>query len=155
MPCPWFAITGKLADAGNYGSRFYDVLETTVSKVRVKVKGKNIFILEDDQNRINWFLKQFPYASVTVCRTVKQALQALGRGLYDFYFLDRDLGENRGPATEGTGEQVSSWMAHHGYVGNNTLIHSWNAPGAYRMQVSLPYAPRIPFGMFEIDYQGE
>lgn len=119
----------------------------------IKVVGKNIFILEDDERRISWFLKQFRGASLVLCRTAGKAKRVLEKQSFDFYFLDRDLGIYHTSKPEHTGEDVASFMAHKGLFGVNTVIHSWNEPGAKCMKILLPNAYVIPFGMFEIDYQ--
>ena len=72
--------------------------------------------------------------------------------LFDFLFLDHDLGLFTG--TEGDGLQVAQHLAERGFESLNTFIHSTNQNGAAAMRKALRKATVVPSGQFEIESIG-
>lgn len=119
-----------------------------MAQVRLFVHG-DVFILEDNAERIAWFRQQLP--SATIVETVADAKAVLETKTFDVYFLDRDLGGQVYTADANSGHEIAQWLAAHGNAGDNVVIHSWNAPGAQRMNALLPHARRQRFGTFTIE----
>jgi hypothetical protein len=110
-------------------------------------KGARVLCLEDDEVRIAWFKEQIP--EIVICQTVRE-LQALftKTPLWDFLFLDHDLGE------EETGADAARWLAmNYAKVLRSTtiIIHSTNLKGAEKIQVFLPNVFHFPSGTFTIN----
>ena len=111
-------------------------------------RGARVFLLDDDDVRIKWFLERL--ISITIAKEAPDAIAILySYPLFDFVFLDHDLGLFTG--TEGDGLQVAQHLARRGFDGHNTVIHSTNAAGASAMKESLKCATVAPFGQFEIE----
>jgi len=108
-----------------------------------------IFILEDNDQRIQWFRERLPQA--TIALTAEDALAILSQGSFDFCFLDHDLCFNDAafPDRPGSGERVAHYLARKGF-GGGALIHSVNEIGAMKMKARLPQAQIAPFGTFEV-----
>lgn len=121
-------------------------------------KNARVLVLEDSNERIEWFVKYLPVTTLYV-NTADEAIAALVGGditqrPFDFIFLDHDLGllgyEGKPAGPEGDGHQVAKHMASQGYLGENVVIHSWNTRGAANMAACLRQAVVIPFGRFDI-----
>ena len=107
-----------------------------------------MFLLDDDDARIKWFLERL--ISITIAKEAPDAIAILDNyPLFDFVFLDHDLGLFTG--TEGDGLQVAQHLARRGFDGHNTVIHSTNAAGAAAMKDVLKCATVAPYGQFEIE----
>lgn len=108
-----------------------------------------IFILEDNDERIIQFRKNFINAELTIVKKSKSAIKILRKeNPFDYIFLDHDLGgEEMVQSGEGTGYEVAQWLA------KNTLkkpkyslyVHSLNGPGASNIINELKYGSRVPF----------
>jgi CheY-like chemotaxis protein len=110
--------------------------------------GSRVFLLDDDDVRIMWFVERL--TSITVAKEAPDAMAILDScPLFDFLFLDHDLGSFTG--TEGDGLQVSQHLAERGCEGLNTFIHSTNQNRAAAMHKVLRKATVVPFGRFEIE----
>jgi CheY-like chemotaxis protein len=111
-------------------------------------RGARVFLLDDDDVRIKWFLERL--TSITVAKEAPDAIAILDcYPPFDFVFLDHDLGLFTG--TEGDGLQVARHLARRGFDGHSTVIHSTNAVGAAAMKEALKSATVAPFGQFEIE----
>jgi CheY-like chemotaxis protein len=55
------------------------------------LKMKKILIVEDDETRIEWFLKATFQHMVFICDTAEDAIQRLKSESFDIIFLDHDL----------------------------------------------------------------
>ena len=108
-----------------------------------------VFILEDNEERIAQFRKNFKNASLTITKESKNAIEILRKeSPFDYIFLDHDLGGNEMVESgKGTGFEVAQWLS------KNTLkkpkfgmyIHSLNGPGAENIIAELKYGQRVPF----------
>lgn len=111
-------------------------------------RGARVFLLDDDDFRIRWFLERL--TSLTVAKEASDAIAVLDSyPRFDCMFLDHDLGAFTG--TEGDGLQVAQYLASRGFHGKNTFIHSTNQTGAAAMHKALTQATVVPFGQFELD----
>jgi CheY-like chemotaxis protein len=114
-------------------------------------RGSRVFLLDDDDVRIKWFLERL--TSITFAKEAPDAIAILDSyPPFDFLFLDHDLGLFTG--TEGNGLQVAQHLAQHCFEGLNTFIHSTNQNGATAMHKALRKATVVPFGQFEIESVG-
>lgn len=97
----------------------------------------SVFILEDDDERKEVFKNEiFPRGfEITFISSYDDAVNVLSNNKFDILLLDRDLG-NDGVEKEKTGEDVAKWIAENQDIVGNPIIviHSWNIPGAVRMQ---------------------
>jgi CheY-like chemotaxis protein len=129
----------------------YLSLSASLSLMTLRIlipRGSRVFLLEDDDVRIRWFLERL--TSTTVAKEVPDAIAILDSyPPFDFLFLDHDLGLFTG--TEGDGLQVAQHLAGRGFDGLNTFIHSTSQNGATAMQGALKNATAVPFGQFEIE----
>jgi len=108
-----------------------------------------IFILEDDDNRIRQFRKNFTNAELTITKNSKDAIKILRKQLpYDYLFLDHDLGDKRMTRSdENTGYEVAQWLSKNALKKPKLglYIHSLNTPGAKNMRGVLGYGSLVPF----------
>jgi hypothetical protein len=122
-------------------------------RVRVKIeRGRPAFLLEDSEERIKWFQERIP--GIVVARTASDGIEALSKTVFDYVFLDHDLGlldYAGGVGPRGNGQQVARYLSGRGFVGRNVFIHSWNPGGAARMKDLLVGAFAVPFGQFDIE----
>jgi CheY-like chemotaxis protein len=123
--------------------------DTPVRKLTISIpRGARVFLLDDDDVRIQWFLERL--TSITVAKEARDAIAILDSyPPFDFVFLDHDLGLFTG--TEGDGLQVAQHLAGRGFDSHNTVIHSSNTDGATAMKAALKNATVVPFGQFEIE----
>lgn len=121
--------------------------------------GSDVFVLDDDGERVEWFLENVPDA--TVARTAAEAIARLvEHGPFDIAFLDHDLGATAedgvrqqgcvvGPGA--SGYKVAKHLAENPGIAEVIVIHSWNPDGARQMNNVLDGgAIVIPFGQFHI-----
>lgn len=110
-----------------------------------------IFILEDDQIRIQAFRAKLASHDLTFAETAQDAITILGSNFFDAIFLDHDLGGEQMVGTEGanTGSEVVRWMCQHQENVCHVVIHSLNTPAANDMYDKLSnigmVCQRIPF----------
>jgi hypothetical protein len=120
--------------------------------IRIPKKAK-CFLLEDTQERIDWFKSKLPF--LDTADNVKDAIAYLSTQKYDFVFLDHDLGlldyAGYSAGQPGNGKDVARYLSGRNFMGDNVVIHSWNPVGAAAMKDILENASAIPFGQFEID----
>jgi len=113
-----------------------------------------ILILEDDGGRVNTFIEKFYVHDLTITENSYDAIDLLNQRVFDYIFLDCDLGDRNG-----SGLDVSAFLqSHQDNLNNqaNIIIHSWNAPAAENMLKDIPYASWVPFNtesFFEIEIQ--
>ncbi|MGH9898043.1 MAG: cyclic-phosphate processing receiver domain-containing protein [Pyrinomonadaceae bacterium] len=115
----------------------------------------NIFVLEDDLERHEWFEKKFSRDHVDIATDVPHAIRLLERNIYDMIYLDHDLlPEHYGAPelpTDRCGHNVAMWLAEHPEKQRNAriIVHTRNAEGAFRMVELLRATGRsaeyIPF----------
>jgi len=103
-----------------------------------------IFVLEDDSYRINFFIEKFCDCNVIVTESAYSAIEYLKDNMFDYIFLDHDLGE-----ANGCGLDVAEYLYNNPDNDNNyasIVVHSWNIPAAQRMLSLLPdHSKYIPF----------
>jgi hypothetical protein len=97
-----------------------------------------VFILEDDHERINYFIRNFSqYAELTVSESYRDAIKTFNPP-YDAIFLDHDLGGliYVDVQQENTGSQFCKWLGKKSAIAKDTpiVIHSHNAVGAENMK---------------------
>jgi len=126
---------------------------------------RRVFVLEDDQERQDWFLKRFFGHTVDIAVSVAEGLTLLKTNRYDTIFLDHDLefhhyGSNERD-DETTGYAVAGYLAQNPRKQPNALVvvHSMNPSGSRRMldvlrdhginarQLPFPQLKRAPITM--------
>ena len=120
-------------------------------------KQLRIFILEDNEARINQFTQMFSDHCRTIATSAKEGIGYLTTQEYDFLFLDHDLGDDHyralamgNIAVEGTGYEVAKTLVNTVNVKKPMVIHSWNVEAAKRMKNLLGDTALIfPFGCFD------
>ena len=102
-----------------------------------------VFVLDDDQQRLDWFAERFKRDLVDSATEPARAVELLAANRYDAIFLDHDLlpehyKKQQEPDDERTGYAVASWLAEHAgrHSVATVIVHTRNADGAWRM-VSL------------------
>lgn len=107
----------------------------------------NIFILEDDQNRMKVFKKKFINHHLEYTDQVEEAKTILTKTKFDYIFLDHDLGGRVyvNSNEENTGFQLAKWIRDNKIECDKIIIHSLNPVGAVNMQRVLTDAEHIPF----------
>jgi len=92
----------------------------------------NIFILEDDKSRVEWFDKAFKQHNLTVTEFVEEAKTLLRENKYDVMFFDHDLGGEQMVSSdnENTGYQVAKMVKETKNDATPVLVHSYNPQGA-------------------------
>lgn len=86
----------------------------------------NIFVLEDNLQRIKWFRQIFNDCNLFFTDNIKIACDEIRTKDYDIIFLDRDLGY---PKTE-TGEDVARVMKEENLAKNScVVVHTSNPIG--------------------------
>lgn len=118
-----------------------------------------ILIVEDNQERVNFFIKEFGLENVFITSKSKQAIFWLWDEIFDIIFLDHDLGfdcEKRIktnsvflPSGEGTGYEVAENILQSKSKNAQIIIHSWNPAGAQNMLNILPNAKWYMFGTLD------
>jgi CheY-like chemotaxis protein len=102
-----------------------------------------ILILEDDSFRITTFIEKFCDYDLVITETSKEAIHRIDTEIFDYIFLDHDLGYHNG-----TGYDVALHLSDNPQNPNNKaliIIHSWNTPAVQSMVGLLYNAKVIPF----------
>lgn len=123
------------------------------NKVIIRMyKKDSVFLLEDSEQRIEWFRKRFP--DMVHTDTAEKAIAILAEKQFDWVFLDHDLGllNYAGIGKEGSGREVARFLSGKSWIGHNVIIHSWNPCGAALMKDILEGATAIPFGNFDVEF---
>ena len=106
-----------------------------------------ILILEDSEERIKAFKKNF--FSVDMFYTDKPlvAIEELKKGGYKMLFLDHDLGGTTYAASdENSGYAVAKWLEENPqHQPPIIVLHSLNPTGVENMNKALPNAKKVPF----------
>ncbi len=109
----------------------------------------NIFILEDNQERIKVFRKYYPKADIYT--NVIDAKNHIKDKKYDIIFLDHDLGNDIYVPSEreDTGYQFAKYLEKEIDISFiNIIIHSCNPVGARNIRNILGKGTCIPFPNF-------
>ena len=102
-----------------------------------------ILILEDNGARINFFIERFCGHELKATENAKDAISYLENNVFDYIFLDNDLGDGNGE-----GLDVAKFLRKNPSNKNNMakiIIHSWNVPATDFMVDLLPTAIIAPF----------
>lgn len=102
-----------------------------------------ILILEDDGYRVRYFLERFCEQELKVTENASSAIRYLNEYIFDYIFLDNDLGPGNGEGIE-----VAEFLYSNPDNMNNSaeiIIHSWNRPAAEIIKSKLPRAIHAPF----------
>lgn len=141
--------------AAPYGKRRTRVLlaKEEMNKATVYIpKLAHIFIVEDNESRIGWFIERLGSRIIGIHDKPGNAIQALrsfNMNEIDMFFLDHDLG---GPFLPPFTIDVAKFMIKQdGKIGKRTIIHSCNPDGAKELQKILPGSVKLPFGTFDIE----
>jgi len=107
-----------------------------------------ILVLDDDKSRLKQFQQKLIGHDVSCVETVSEAIQKLKNDLFDYVFLDHDLGGKAYVASGGeefTGWDVALWLSKNtDRQPKNIIIHSFNPAGAANMKSLLPQAQLMP-----------
>ena len=113
---------------------------------------KNVFILEDNEERITWFKKTFDFANLFITKLAGVAIERLKVIKYDIIFLDHDLGSEHYGEDDlfNNGCLVAESLSYSINKYTPVIIHSSNYPAALRMESTLilsgsTTSVRIPF----------
>lgn len=113
----------------------------------------NIFILEDDCERIKSFTKNLQDHSIVICNNADLAVSILNMFKFDLIFLDHDLGGQTFVKSyeSNTGYQVAKRIVGSENSKTPVVVHSYNACGADNMVEVLKHnncgrCLRSPFG---------
>lgn len=125
-----------------------------------------ILVVEDDNERINWFRRQAIGIPLVVVKTAAEGLELLRQNEYTQIFLDHDLADHHYRAYDGvtcTGEfDEETGFAVAQFLGANPetskdaeiFVHSLNEPAAQRMIRELHKGRRtyyrIPFNALKV-----
>jgi hypothetical protein len=117
----------------------------------------NVFLLDDDRRRHDWFTRRFEGDYLDIAEDVARARELLSENLYDAIFLDHDLlpehYHSQSKDDERTGYAIALWLATTPEIqrASTILVHTRNADGAMRMVEELRRAGRhaeyVPFPM--------
>ena len=89
----------------------------------------NIFILEDNEQRIGWFKEQLAEEDITIVKTASLAKETLKENTFDRLYLDHDLGNNIGvnPDDAETGTAIVRYIIKNNLQRNAIVyVHSLN-----------------------------
>lgn len=114
---------------------------------------QEILILEDDPARMLKFFRALSRkANLTFVETSRNAIQELQEHIFDWTYLDYDLGGRiLANAIEDTGYEVALWLREHPErMPKNVIIHSLDFDGAKRMNQALPQAQIVPAAWYNL-----
>lgn len=95
-----------------------------------------IFILEDNKERINWFIEEFgTHHDLTIEKNTEGAKKSLLSDSFDVAMLDHDLGGEVyvDSEHEDCGMRVAEFIVENQIPLNAVIVHSWNPVGARNM----------------------
>lgn len=126
---------------------YYNIKNRYENERVIMTKQCSWLILEDNPIRIEQFKVFLEGNTIIFVTTAMRAIDELKIGLYDFAFLDHDLGgEIYCPSDENSGYAVASWLSEHpDRMPKLVYLHSMNYAGRANMKLALPYAVEIPF----------
>jgi DNA-binding response OmpR family regulator len=104
----------------------------------------NVFVLEDDWERLRWFERFFESRGITwhCVDTCERADEFVGP--YDLVLLDHDLGGRQLESHEDCGATFARLVRDR--IGDATVVvHSWNEDGARAIKAIVPAAILAPF----------
>lgn len=104
----------------------------------------NILILEDDESRVKVFKSKFSKHQLFITDSAVQAIKYLQNNIFDYIFLDHDLGGKQMQWDEqDCGMLVVDYMCNN-LISNKShvicIIHSYNSPRGIIMKQKLKQA---------------
>lgn len=98
-----------------------------------------IFVLDDDPERLSWFVREFVSHDLVVANSVEGAIAALSAQRYDAAFLDHDLGGKTFVPTSSPdcGMRVAEWLVENPDQARRVVVHSWNVAAAKEMAEAM------------------
>jgi len=102
-----------------------------------------ILILEDSQDRINFFIELFKGHEVNVTDDVDEAIALLSEGRFNLIMIDNDLGLDKKEGVELAKFLASAQNEHN--ENTTKIIHSFNISASQKMKRMLPSAICMPF----------
>lgn len=107
----------------------------------------NIFILEDDPNRMKIFRRNLIGHTIFHAEHVEDGKKILSSEKVDYIFLDHDLGGKVyvDSSEPDTGYQMAKWIAENDIKYQRLIVHSLNGPGAKNIKGVIFDAEIIPF----------
>lgn len=106
-----------------------------------------VLVLEDSIYRSKYFIEKYGYHDLTIVENAYMAIDLLDSELFDYIFLDNDLGTDNGE-----GLYVARFLSNNENNPNNNstiIIHSWNNVAVKEMLNYLPNAITVSFGSSE------
>lgn len=103
-----------------------------------------VFVLEDDERRIDLFIQALVGSDVTIARSCREVKKF--QPPYDVILLDHDLGGRQMRQHEDCGLTFLKMVRTQINPDAIVIIHSYNPVGAAQMQDELPGSLRILFG---------
>jgi len=103
----------------------------------------NILILEDDLQRVRYFIERFGHHDLKITENASSAIDYLKTNTFDYIFLDNDLGQNNG-----SGNDVATFLYNNKKNINNkaiVIVHSWNTCASQSILSKIPGAIHAPF----------
>lgn len=115
-----------------------------------------ILILDDDESRLKIFRQKLIGHHVECYKTVNEIIVRLKEDMFQYLFLDHDLGGKtfvQSGGQEETGWDAAVWLSNNvDRQPENIIIHSFNTAGAKNMKSLLPKAQVIPGAWTKIQY---
>lgn len=102
-----------------------------------------IFVLEDEEFRVKFFVERFRRHELKVANNSTDAINYLIEIVFDYVFMDNDLGEGNGE-----GVDVAKFLKENYKNSNNhavIVVHSWNSAAAVKIKSYLPKSIIAPF----------
>lgn len=93
-----------------------------------------VFILEDDENRIDFFTRNLntKVECIAIAKNIYEGIKILSEDTFDILFLDHDLGEPEIP--ENTGSGLAKFIVNNKIKCNEIFIHSMSPVGAQNIK---------------------
>jgi len=124
---------------------------------------KSVFVLEDDDQRIEWFKNTFSKVpNLVFCKKAGPGLEFVQEQKFDLIFLDHDLEldhysafmEGREMQMETTGYFVAKHLPETINKETPVIIHSMNSVGAESMYQALPgVSTQLPFSILRMSLE--
>lgn len=129
---------------------------TGIATISIKYGGK-VLIVEDNKERLEWFISKMPHETIWMEKDPNKAIQLLREMVPESFaaiFLDYDLGPEPIKFSTITTQPVVEYLNQvctTRSTQRNIIIHSGNVPASKWMNALLPGAIRLPFGTFTIE----
>jgi hypothetical protein len=128
----------------------------SIATISIK-KGGKVLIVEDNKDRLEWFMCKLPHEKVWNTDKPDEAvrlLKEMSPESFDAIFLDYDLGPEPVKFSTITSKPVVDYLnsaCPMRRLQHNIIIHSGNSVAADWAAAILPGAFKLPFGTFTIE----